>query len=85
MGIEWALEYNGNSWALELLCCRLGDAHVYNNHVDALKVQCERQVGFKPGSILSTGINVPVVYMARDLMILMWATSITRAIGRGGP
>jgi hypothetical protein len=30
-------------------------------------------------------INVPVVYMARDVMILMRAISITRAIGRGGP
>jgi hypothetical protein len=31
-------------------------------------------------------INVPVdVYMASDVMILMGATSITRAIGRGGP
>ncbi len=28
-------------------------------------------------------INVTVVYMARDLMFLMWATSITRAIRRG--
>jgi hypothetical protein len=30
-------------------------------------------------------INVPVVYIARDVMILMRATSITRAIGSGGP
>jgi hypothetical protein len=30
-------------------------------------------------------INVPVVYMARDVMILMQATSISRASGRGGP
>ncbi len=30
-------------------------------------------------------INVPVVYMGRDVMILMRAISITRAIGRGGP
>ncbi len=30
-------------------------------------------------------INVPVVYMARDEMMLMWAISITRGIGRGGP
>jgi hypothetical protein len=30
-------------------------------------------------------INVPVVYMARDAIILIEATSITRAIGRGGP
>jgi hypothetical protein len=30
-------------------------------------------------------INVPVVYMERDVMILMRASSITRAIGRGGP
>ncbi len=30
-------------------------------------------------------INVPVVYMRRDEMILMWATSISRAIGKGGP
>jgi hypothetical protein len=29
--------------------------------------------------------NVPVVYMARDVMILMRAISITSAIGRGGP
>ncbi len=29
-------------------------------------------------------INVPVVYMAPDVMILMWATSITRASKRGG-
>ncbi len=29
-------------------------------------------------------INVPVVNMARDVMILMQALSITRAIGRGG-
>jgi hypothetical protein len=29
-------------------------------------------------------INVPVVYMTRGVMILMWAISITRAIGRGG-
>jgi hypothetical protein len=28
-------------------------------------------------------INVPVVNMARDVMILMQALSITRAIGRG--
>jgi hypothetical protein len=27
-------------------------------------------------------MNVPVVYMARDVMILMRATSISRAIGR---
>ncbi len=30
-------------------------------------------------------INVPVVYMARDIMILMRAIFITRGIGRGGP
>jgi hypothetical protein len=30
-------------------------------------------------------INVPIVYMARDVMILMRAISITRAIGSGGP
>jgi hypothetical protein len=30
-------------------------------------------------------INVPVFYMAQDLMILMQAISITRAIGRDGP
>jgi len=30
-------------------------------------------------------INVPVVYMGRDEMILRWTTSISRAIGRGGP
>jgi hypothetical protein len=29
-------------------------------------------------------INVPIVYMARDLIILMRATAITRASGRGG-
>jgi hypothetical protein len=28
-------------------------------------------------------INVPVVYFERDVMILMWATSFTQAIGRG--
>jgi hypothetical protein len=28
---------------------------------------------------------VPTVYMARDVMILMRAISITRVIGRGGP
>jgi hypothetical protein len=32
----------------------------------------------------SITINVPVVYMAQDVMILMRAISITRAIGRGG-
>jgi hypothetical protein len=30
-------------------------------------------------------INVPVVYMARDVMILMWPISIAQATGRGGP
>jgi hypothetical protein len=30
-------------------------------------------------------INVPVVYMERDVMILRQASSITRAIARGGP
>jgi hypothetical protein len=30
-------------------------------------------------------LPVPVVYMAQDVMILMRTTSITRAIGRGGP
>ncbi len=30
-------------------------------------------------------INVPVVYMARDVMTLMGNKSISRAIGRGGP
>ncbi len=29
--------------------------------------------------------NVPVVYMARAVMILMAEKSISRAIGRGGP
>ncbi len=29
-------------------------------------------------------INAPMVYMARDIMIYMRATSITRAIGRTG-
>ncbi len=29
--------------------------------------------------------NVPVVYMGRDEMILMWDISISRAIERGGP
>jgi len=38
---------------------------------------------FSFGSILP--INVPVVYMARDIMILMWAIFIYDAIGRGGP
>ncbi len=36
-----------------------------------------------PGQLQS--FNVPVVNMARGVMILMRATSITRAIGRGGP
>jgi hypothetical protein len=30
-------------------------------------------------------INVPVVYMARGIMILMRAVFIMRAVGRGGP
>ncbi len=30
-------------------------------------------------------INVPVVYMARYVMVLRQARSITRGIGRGGP
>jgi hypothetical protein len=30
-------------------------------------------------------INVPVVYMARYIMVLRRARSITRGIGRGGP
>ncbi len=30
-------------------------------------------------------INVPVVFMARYVMILRGATSLTRGIGRGGP
>jgi hypothetical protein len=30
-------------------------------------------------------INLPVVYMGQEEMILMWATSISRGIGRGGP
>ncbi len=30
-------------------------------------------------------INVPVVYMAGDIMIWMRAISITRDFGRGGP
>jgi hypothetical protein len=29
--------------------------------------------------------TVPVVYMAQGVMIMMRVTSITRAIGRGGP
>jgi hypothetical protein len=33
--------------------------------------------------IITVNVRVPVVYMARDVMILMRATSITRAIGRG--
>ncbi len=36
----------------------------------------------KHGSIT---INVSVLYMARNILILMRATSITMAIGRGGP
>ena len=32
----------------------------------------------------SITINVPVVYLARDVMILMGEISITRAMGRGG-
>ncbi len=35
----------------------------------------------EPGS----GSTTLVVFMARDVMILMWATTITKAIGRGGP
>jgi hypothetical protein len=38
-----------------------------------------------PSTSLIITIYVPVVYMARDVMILMRATSISRAIGRGGP
>jgi hypothetical protein len=34
--------------------------------------------------IITVNVRVPVVYMARDVMILMRSTSITRAIGRGG-
>jgi len=30
-------------------------------------------------------INVPVVYMARDVIILMGENPISRAIGRDGP
>jgi hypothetical protein len=30
-------------------------------------------------------INVPVVYTARDVMILMQENTISRATGRGGP
>jgi hypothetical protein len=36
-------------------------------------------------NIYTVTINVPVVNMARDVMILTQKTSITRAIGRGGP
>jgi hypothetical protein len=34
---------------------------------------------------LNITINVPVVYMARYIMVLMRARSITRGIGRSGP
>jgi hypothetical protein len=39
------------------------------------------------GTLLQRGITiyVPVVYMARNLMIVMGATSFTMAIGRCGP
>jgi ATP-dependent 26S proteasome regulatory subunit len=40
------------------------------------------QLGSVPQRIT---INVPVVYMARDVMILMRTRFITRAIGRVGP
>ncbi len=35
--------------------------------------------------VLILTINVPAFYMARDVIILMRARSITRAIERGGP
>jgi hypothetical protein len=37
------------------------------------------------GTTVIITINVPVVYMARDVRILMRAISITWGIGRGGP
>jgi hypothetical protein len=46
---------------------------------------------YKNVKIVETGrryiinINVPVVYMMRDIMILMREISITRAIGKGWP
>jgi hypothetical protein len=35
--------------------------------------------------IITINVRVPVDYVARGEMIFMWALSITRATGRGGP
>ncbi len=34
---------------------------------------------------ITVNVPVPVVYLARDVMILTREISITRAVGRGGP
>jgi hypothetical protein len=36
-------------------------------------------------NISALTIDVPVVYMVREVMVLMQAISLTRNIGRGGP
>jgi hypothetical protein len=43
----------------------------------------QRVRGFK--FIITINVPVPVVYMRRDVMILIRAISITRALGRGMP
>ena len=43
----------------------------------------EREMTNRVGDVLT--IDVPVVYMARDIMILMRENPISRAIGRCGP
>ncbi len=69
----------GDGWALEIEAF-LGT--VKWHRADRLFYVQEPTGDFK-GYIIT--INVPVVYVARDVLILMRATSITRAIGRVGP
>jgi hypothetical protein len=57
------------------------------NSLDRLSYGRKRPVA-KPSvdaGVFLLAINVPVVYMARYLMVLRRARSITGGIGRGGP
>ncbi len=58
------------------LVCSLGTSCRYNGFLSCL--------GFNSQTSTKTN-NVPVVYIARDIMISMRAASITRAIGKDGP
>jgi hypothetical protein len=78
------------TWRIPVLVKELdrGSCDTLINNIGILTWQLDtfvKEVDRVSCYIVIITINVPVVYMARYVMVLRRARSITRGIGRGGP